>query len=104
MNIIQLLSVVPTAVNIFLFTAAEFNVRNFVTIFPVACLRQMAEITPSTVDQMVKEIDNMPRAKVTKYKADRFLDITRNYKFMIESMFFFRIILYTYSVKSHIIT
>jgi hypothetical protein len=45
----------------------------------------MAEKTPITVDDMVSGIDNMPRAKVMKYKAERFLDITRNYKYMIDS-------------------
>ncbi|XP_071171243.1 recQ-like DNA helicase BLM isoform X3 [Mytilus edulis] len=66
--------------------AAEYAVRNFVMIFPTNCLRQMAERTPTTVDEMVTGIDNMPRAKVTKYKAERFLDITRNYKCMIDSI------------------
>ncbi|XP_063432421.1 recQ-like DNA helicase BLM [Mytilus trossulus] len=66
--------------------AAEYAVRNFVMIFPTNCLRQMAERTPTTVDEMVTGIDNMPRAKVTKYKAERFLDVTRNYKCMIDSI------------------
>ncbi|XP_052100493.1 recQ-like DNA helicase BLM [Mytilus californianus] len=66
--------------------AAEYGVRNFVMIFPTNCLRQMAERTPTTVDEMVTGIDNMPRAKVTKYKAERFLDVTRNYKYMIDSI------------------
>ena len=67
--------------------STEFQIRNFNTIFPPACLRQMAEKTPTTVDELVTGIDNMPRAKVTKYRAERFLDITRNYKYMIDSKY-----------------
>ncbi|OWF37785.1 Bloom syndrome protein-like [Mizuhopecten yessoensis] len=59
--------------------AQEHGFKNVDRLFPLAMLRQLAEETPLTVDEMTDKIDNLPQYKVTKYGADRFLDITTKY-------------------------
>ncbi|XP_060083863.1 recQ-like DNA helicase BLM [Ylistrum balloti] len=59
--------------------AQEHGFKNVDRLFPLAMLRQLAEETPLTVDEMTSKIDNLTEYKVTKYGADRFLDITTKY-------------------------
>ncbi|KAJ8304560.1 hypothetical protein KUTeg_018143, partial [Tegillarca granosa] len=63
--------------------AIEHGVRNFVTIFPTASLREMAEKAPISVESM-KKVENLPEAKIKKYNAERFLEITAKYNALYE--------------------
>ncbi|XP_062602937.1 recQ-like DNA helicase BLM [Saccostrea cucullata] len=63
--------------------AAEHGLRNYATVFPILTLRQLAEKTPLTVDEMTASIDGLPKAKVNKYGAERFLEITKNYNLIL---------------------
>lgn len=65
--------------------AIEHGVRNFVTIFPTASLREMAEKAPISVESM-KKVENLPEAKIKKYNAERFLEITAKYNALYESL------------------
>lgn len=53
--------------------------------FPILTLRQLAEKTPLTVEEMTEKVDGLPKAKVNKYGAERFLDITKNYHLIMSS-------------------
>jgi superfamily II DNA helicase RecQ len=66
-------------------TAAEHGVRNYATVFPILTLRQLAEKTPQTVEEMTQTIDGLPKAKVNKYGAERFLEITKTYHLILTS-------------------
>lgn len=68
-----------------IFTAAEHGLRNYATVFPILTLRQLAEKTPLTVEEMTEKVDGLPKAKVNKYGAERFLDITKNYHLIMSS-------------------
>ncbi|XP_062567089.1 uncharacterized protein LOC134229355 [Saccostrea cucullata] len=65
---------------------AEHGLRNYVTVFPILTLRQLAEKTPLTVDEMTASIDGLPKAKVNKYGAERFLEITKNYNLILSNL------------------
>lgn len=65
------------------FIAIEHGVRNFVTIFPTASLREMAEKAPTSVEAM-KKVENLPEAKIKKYNAERFLEVTVKYNALYE--------------------
>ncbi|XP_062613336.1 recQ-like DNA helicase BLM [Saccostrea cucullata] len=66
--------------------AAEHGLRNYATVFPILTLRQFAEKTPLTVDEMTASIDGLPKAKVNKYGAERFLEITKNYHLILSNL------------------
>lgn len=59
--------------------AQEHGFKNVDRLFPLAMLRQLAEETPLTVDEMTSKIDNLTSYKVNTYGAHRFLDITTTY-------------------------
>lgn len=69
------------------FLASEHGLRNYATVFPILTLRQLAEKTPLTVEEMTEKIDGLPKAKVNKYGAERFLEITKNYHLIMSSKF-----------------
>lgn len=66
--------------------AAEHGLRNYATVFPILTLRQLAEKTPLTVEEMTEKVDGLPKAKVNKYGAERFLDITKNYHLIMSNL------------------
>ncbi|XP_033749832.1 Bloom syndrome protein homolog isoform X2 [Pecten maximus] len=65
--------------------AQEHGFKNVDRLFPLAMLRQLAEETPLTVDEMTSKIDNLTAYKVTTYGAHRFLDITTTYCVLMSS-------------------
>lgn len=83
-NNIKWLILVPVKLNL-IFTAAEHGLRNYATVFPILTLRQLAEKTPLTVEEMTEKVDGLPKAKVNKYGAERFLGITKNYHLIMSS-------------------
>nr|XP_022333521.1 Bloom syndrome protein homolog isoform X2 [Crassostrea virginica] len=66
--------------------ASEHGLRNYATVFPILTLRQLAEKTPLTVEEMTEKIDGLPKAKVNKYGAERFLEITKNYHLIMSNL------------------
>ncbi|XP_005098478.1 Bloom syndrome protein homolog isoform X2 [Aplysia californica] len=59
--------------------ATEHNFKNYALIFPESALKQLAQRTPITVEEMVDQIDHFNVTMVEKYKAQRFLEITLKY-------------------------
>ncbi|XP_076443905.1 uncharacterized protein LOC143282199 [Babylonia areolata] len=66
--------------------ATEHGSKNYALIFPNAMLWQLAEKTPLTVEEMKRDIDGLPEAKVNKYGAHRFLDVTTKFCVMLSSI------------------
>ncbi|XP_048737766.2 recQ-like DNA helicase BLM isoform X2 [Ostrea edulis] len=66
--------------------AAEHGLRNYATVFPILTLRQLAEKTPQTVEEMTQTIDGLPKAKVNKYGAERFLEVTKTYHLILSNL------------------
>ena len=59
--------------------AAEHQVKNYALIFPESALKQLAERCPTTIQELVEQIDHFNYTKADKYRADRFLEITQKY-------------------------
>ena len=53
--------------------------KNYALIFPESALKQLAQHTPITKDEMIEQIDHFNATIVEKYQAHRFLEICLKY-------------------------
>ncbi|GFN80529.1 Bloom syndrome protein homolog [Plakobranchus ocellatus] len=66
--------------------AAEHNMKNYALIFPESALKQLAQHTPITKEEMIEQIDHFNATIVEKYQAHRFLEITLKYSMEIAGL------------------
>ncbi|CAG5118509.1 unnamed protein product, partial [Candidula unifasciata] len=59
--------------------ASEHGVKNYALIFPESALKQLAQCTPITREEMIEQIDHFNATIIDKYQAHRLLDITLKY-------------------------
>ncbi|XP_055892664.1 recQ-like DNA helicase BLM [Biomphalaria glabrata] len=66
--------------------AAENNVKNYALIFPESALKQLAQSTPITREEMIEQIDHFNATIIDKYQAHRLLDITLKFSLQLSAL------------------
>ncbi|RUS80873.1 hypothetical protein EGW08_011344, partial [Elysia chlorotica] len=66
--------------------AAEHNMKNYSLLFPESALKQLAQCTPITKEEMIEQIDHFNATIVEKYQAHRFLEITLKYSMELTAL------------------
>ncbi|XP_059159362.1 recQ-like DNA helicase BLM isoform X2 [Physella acuta] len=66
--------------------AAEHNIKNYAVIFPESALKQLAQRTPITREEMIEQIDHFNATIIDKYQAERLLEITLKYSIELSAL------------------